>query len=253
MQGFLFVYKGLSLIPCLGPTLVGLPGGNFCIFDNKDKADEDLGTFSDVYKANKLANEDDDYYLDEWEGPKTNTFHLHCVDCALVETVIVCQDRLGIDGRKAEQRGRVVVRRAGAAAGCLQCEAGREDQRRRRWHWHTRADVSACARGCGEHRRQGQHRLVWKGAYCHGHTGIAFHVDGMLLLLPPPPPPPPPLLSPTSTDWRPPHTNHQEQAPPPTEPVPMETLAAASLRMSQDPEAGKGGDAAEEGTPPAQP
>ena len=67
LSGFLFVYKGLSLIPALWPFLHDLPGGKMCILD-RDTRHQELAKFSEVYAEEKLANEDDDYYLDEWEN-----------------------------------------------------------------------------------------------------------------------------------------------------------------------------------------
>lgn len=66
MSGFLFVYKALSLIPALWPILHDLPGGKMCILD-EDNRKVELDKFSKVYEDEKLANEDDDYYLDERE------------------------------------------------------------------------------------------------------------------------------------------------------------------------------------------
>ena len=67
LSGFLFVYKGLSLIPALWPILHDLPGGKICILDD-DTGVAELDAFSKVYADEKLANEDDDYYLDELEN-----------------------------------------------------------------------------------------------------------------------------------------------------------------------------------------
>jgi hypothetical protein len=65
----LFCYKFFALIPGLWDVLYNSPGGHFCIYNNKNRAtSEDLKPFSQVYEAGELANEDDDYYMDELEG-----------------------------------------------------------------------------------------------------------------------------------------------------------------------------------------
>ena len=63
----LFFYKFFALIPCLWEGLYHSPGGHFCIFKGSSKS-EDLKPFSETYAAGELANEDDDYYMDELEA-----------------------------------------------------------------------------------------------------------------------------------------------------------------------------------------
>jgi hypothetical protein len=67
LSGFLFIYKGLSFIPALWPILRDLPGGWICILTHDNRKHEPEN-FSTVYAEERLANEDDDFYLDEWEN-----------------------------------------------------------------------------------------------------------------------------------------------------------------------------------------
>lgn len=66
----LFCYKFIVLIVPGNNArdfLYASPGGRFCIFKGSNKS-EDLKPFSEVYRAGELANEDDDYYMDELEA-----------------------------------------------------------------------------------------------------------------------------------------------------------------------------------------